>query len=59
MDLILRDEVRHVAFGWRRLDTWAPSFAPETVRNIERAVITTIVSVEVRGDWNLRHAPEG
>ncbi|HZC76146.1 MAG TPA: ferritin-like domain-containing protein, partial [Ktedonobacterales bacterium] len=35
MELILRDEVRHIAFGWQCLEAWAPSFTPETVRNIE------------------------
>jgi len=29
---ILRDEVRHIAFGWQCLDAWAPTFTPETVK---------------------------
>ena len=32
MELILRDEVRHIAFGWQCLDAWAPTFTPETVK---------------------------
>src|SRR5205085_10616587 len=34
MELILRDEVRHIAFGWQCLDAWAPSFTPDTIRNV-------------------------
>jgi hypothetical protein len=59
MELILRDEVRHIAFGWHCLDAWAPSFTPETVRNIEAAVTTMIEQVEFRGYRNLWLAIEG
>jgi len=59
MELLLRDEVRHIAFGWQCLDAWAPSFTPETVRNIEAAVITMIENVEFRGYRNLWLAIEG
>src|SRR5438045_1675242 len=59
MELILRDEVRHIAFGWQCLDAWAPSFTPETVRNIEAAVTTMIEQVEFRGYRNLWLAIEG
>ena len=59
MELILRDEVRHIAFGWQCLDAWAPSFTPETVRNIEKAVTAMIENVEFRGYRNLWLAIEG
>lgn len=59
MQLILRDEVRHIAFGWKCLDAWAPTFTPETVTNIETAVITMIENVEFRGYRNLWLAIEG
>jgi len=59
MELILRDEVRHIAFGWQCLDAWAPSFTPATIRNIERAVATMIENVEFRGYRNLWLAVEG
>jgi len=59
MELILRDEVRHIAFGWQCLDAWAPSFTPQTVRNIEAAVTTMIENVEFRGYRNLWLAIEG
>jgi hypothetical protein len=59
MELILRDEVRHIAFGWQCLDAWAPSFTPETVRSIERAVVTMIQNVEFAGYRNLWLAVEG
>jgi hypothetical protein len=59
MELILRDEVRHIAFGWHCLDAWAPGFTPETVRNIEQALITMIQNVEFGGYRNLWLAVEG
>ena len=59
MELILRDEVRHIAFGWQCLDLWAPRFTPEIVRNIEDAVVTMIQNVEFRGYRNLWLAVEG
>jgi len=59
MELILRDEVRHIAFGWQCLDAWAPSFTPDVVRSIERAVVTMIENVEFRGYRNLWLAVEG
>ena len=59
MELILRDEVRHIAFGWQCLDAWAPAFTPETVQNIERAVTTMIQNVEFGGYRNLWLAVEG
>jgi hypothetical protein len=59
MELILRDEVRHIAFGWQCLDAWAPSFTPDIVRSIERAVVAMIENVEFRGYRNLWLALEG
>src|ERR1043166_7866055 len=59
MELILRDEVRHIAFGWQCLDAWAPSFTPETVRNIEQAVTAMIENVEFRGYRNAGEAGLG
>jgi hypothetical protein len=59
MELILRDEVRHIAFGWQCLEAWAPTFTDETRRNIEQAVTTMIRNVEFRGYRNLWLAIEG
>jgi hypothetical protein len=59
MELILRDEVRHIAFGWQCLEAWAPAFTDETRRNIEGAVSTMIQNVEFRGYRNLWLAIEG
>jgi hypothetical protein len=59
MELILRDEVRHIAFGWQCLEAWAPSFTPETIRSIETAVGAMIENVEFRGYRNLWLAIEG
>src|SRR4026209_1404885 len=59
MELILRDEVRHIAFGWQCLHAWAPHFTPDTVKNIERAVTQMIQNVEFNGYRNLWLATEG
>ena len=59
MELILRDEVRHIAFGWQCLEAWAPSFTPATIRSMEQAVGTMIENVEFRGYRNLWLAIEG
>jgi len=59
MELILRDEVRHIAFGWHCLDAWAPNFTPATVKSIETAVVTMIQNVEFAGYRNLWLAVEG
>src|SRR5438046_5540434 len=59
MELILRDEVRHIAFGWHCLDAWAPSFTPETVRNIEKAATAMIEYAELRAYRNPRPAIHG
>jgi hypothetical protein len=59
MELILRDEVRHIAFGWQCLDAWAPAFTPEIVRDIERAVTAMMQNVEFAGYRNLWLAIEG
>jgi hypothetical protein len=59
MELILRDEVRHIAFGWQCLDAWAPTFTPETIKNIEHGVTTMVEQVEFRGYRNLWLAIEG
>ena len=59
MELILRDEVRHIAFGWHCLDAWAPHFTPAIVKSIETAVVTMIQNVEFAGYRNLWLAVEG
>jgi hypothetical protein len=59
MELILRDEVRHIAFGWQCLEAWAPTFTPEVVRSMERALVAMIENVEFRGYRNLWLALEG
>jgi hypothetical protein len=59
MELILRDEVRHIAFGWQCLEAWAPSFTPATIHSIEQAVGAMIENVEFRGYRNLWLAIEG
>jgi hypothetical protein len=59
MELILRDEVRHIAFGWQCLEAWAPAFTDDVRRNIEKALIAMIQNVEFQGYRNLWLAVEG
>lgn len=50
---IMRDEVRHCAFGWRYLDHRIPHMSKEEIKNVENAVISMIEKVELNG----YHAP--
>ena len=50
---IMRDEVRHCAFGWRYLDYRMPHLSEEEVKIVENAVISMIEKVELNG----YHAP--
>lgn len=47
--LILRDEVRHCAFGWLYLDHRMPQLSADEVAAVERATINTIEHVELTG----------
>lgn len=50
---IMRDEVRHCAFGWRYLDYRMPQLSEEEVKIVENGVINMIEKVELNG----YHAP--
>ncbi|MEJ0071861.1 MAG: ferritin-like domain-containing protein [Pseudomonadota bacterium] len=47
--LILRDEVRHCAFGWLYLDHRLPQMSADQIAAVERATINTIEHVELTG----------
>jgi hypothetical protein len=47
--LILRDEVRHCAFGWHYLEHRMPQMSREEIRRVEQATIDTIEHVELTG----------
>jgi hypothetical protein len=49
LQLIMRDEVRHCAFGWHYLEARLPHMAPDEIRAVEHAVIDTTQNVELTG----------
>jgi hypothetical protein len=55
---IMRDEVRHCAFGWYYMDHRVPQLTPEELENVRAAVITMIEKVEMNGYHNSWLAPE-
>jgi hypothetical protein len=57
--LILRDEVRHCAFGWTYLDHRMPLMTPAEIEVVARATINTIEHVELTGYRVPWLAPDG
>lgn len=55
---IMRDEVRHCAFGWYFLEHQVASMTPEQIRVVEEAVIAMIEKVELNGYHSAWLAPE-
>jgi len=55
---IMRDEVRHCAFGWHFLEHQVKSMTPEQIKVMEAAVITMIEKVELNGYHSAWLAPE-
>ena len=47
--LILRDEVRHCAFGWHFIEHRLPHMVPEEVARMRQAFIDTTINVELAG----------
>lgn len=47
--LILRDEVRHCAFGWHFIEHRLPHMAPGEVARMRQAFIDTTINVELAG----------
>ena len=56
-ELIMRDEVRHCAFGWYYMDHRIASLTPDEIAQVEAAVITMIEKVELNGYHNSWLAP--
>ena len=56
--LIMRDEVRHCAFGWYYMEHRVPWLSPDELVDVERAVITMIEKVELNGYHSAWLAPE-
>ncbi|MBP6018689.1 MAG: ferritin-like domain-containing protein [Burkholderiaceae bacterium] len=46
---IMRDEVRHCAFGWRYLDYRIPQMSKQEIQQVEDAVISMMEKVELNG----------
>lgn len=55
---IMRDEVRHCAFGWAFMNHRAPSMTRAELEVVERAVITMIEKVELNGYHSAWLAPD-
>ncbi|MBP2292911.1 ferritin-like domain-containing protein [Azospirillum rugosum] len=55
---IMRDEVRHCAFGWHFLEHQVTGMTPEQRKVVETAVITMIEKVELNGYHSAWLAPE-
>jgi hypothetical protein len=55
---IMRDEVRHCAFGWYYMDHRVPQMTPEELDNVRDAVVVMIENVEFNGYHNAWLAPD-
>lgn len=55
---IMRDEVRHCAFGWYYMDHRVPQLSADELKNVEKAVVTMIEKVEMNGYHNSWLAPD-
>lgn len=58
LKLIMRDEVRHCAFGWHFMGTRIGSLDPKTFERVRDAVITMIEKVELNGYHSAWLAPD-
>ena len=47
--MILKDEVRHIQFGWRYMAHKLKSFTPELVAEMERIAVDVIENSELKG----------
>jgi hypothetical protein len=55
---IMRDEVRHCAFGWAYLEHRMPQLSPREIELVEGAVVTMIRDVELNGYHSSWLAPD-
>ena len=58
LQLIMRDEVRHCAFGWAYMEARIPSLTKAQLEGVQLAVETMIEKVEMNGYHNAWLAPE-
>lgn len=58
LQLIMRDEVRHCAFGWAYIEARLPSLSSEQLEGMKQAVEIMIEKVEMNGYHNAWLAPE-
>lgn len=58
LQLIMRDEVRHCAFGWAYIEARLPSLTAAQLEGMKLAVETMIEKVEMNGYHNAWLAPE-
>lgn len=56
--LIMRDEVRHCAFGWAYMERRAPELSKRELAIVEEAVVTMIGKVELNGYHSSWLAPD-
>ena len=49
LQLIMRDEVRHCAFGWAYMEKRVPQLSPAELKGVEDAVVNMIEKVELNG----------
>lgn len=49
LQLIMRDEVRHCAFGWAYMERRVPQLSPAELKGVEEAVVNMIEKVELNG----------
>lgn len=55
---IMRDEVRHCAFGWYYLEKRIPEMSEEEIKAVERAMINIMEKVELNGYHSAWLAPD-
>jgi hypothetical protein len=58
LTMIMRDEVRHCAFGWAYMESRVPELTPAELRVVEEAVVTMIEKVELNGYHSAWLAPD-
>jgi len=56
--LIMRDEVRHCAFGWTYMDYRVKSLTADAIKKVEEAVIVMVRDVELNGYHRAWLAPD-
>ena len=56
--LVMRDEVRHCAFGWAYMERRAPEMSKKELAVVEEAVVTMIEKVELNGYHSAWLAPD-